>query len=598
MGLKTVIILLSITVVTNDFLLAQERPSYENIESYSTSSRFTQFMYRLFYKPIDPAPILKDSVGRPIQEPYSSFEGKIIRNIHITTLDPFGHSIGDTTVASLNFLTRTGNKWHRTTRPSTLRSQLLIHENQIFDSLLFKESERLVRTGKHLTDVAFYVVETAENADSLDIYIRQLDKWSILPGSTFNDRQRSFRLGDDNFLGLGHEFQNELIRTRSSGNYDFSTKYHVPNIHHTFINATLIYESDRDGNYIRSVSLDRPFISPFTKWGGGIEISQIAENDSIRLGNYRPYKYNSQDYWAGKATRLFKSNTEYDRTTKLITALRFNRIRYFEKPPKMVDTHQFYSDEHFYLASLGITTRRYVREKFLFNFGLPEYVSTGRVLNLTSGYRRKNNAGMFYYGARFSTGRYYPWGFFSYNFELGSFFQDAQAQEGVLSLGLDYFTKLVELGSWKIRQFIKPELIIGFNHHGYDRLTLNEEYGLDVLNSPIIAGNSRLLLTAQTQSYAPWDFIGFHFGPYLNFSLGTIGDAKQGLQSGRLYSKIGLGVLIKNDNLAMNTFQLSVAYYPVIPGMENNLLKFNPFQSFDFGLPDFEIGKPGKVEYW
>jgi hypothetical protein len=58
-----------------------------------------------------------------------------------------------------------------------------------------------------------------------------------------------------------------------------------------------------------------------------------------------------------------------------------------------------------------------------------------------------------------------------------------------------------------------------------------------------------------------------------------------------------LGVLIKNDNLVMNTFQLSVAFYPVIPGKGNNILKFNSLQTSDFGFRDFEIGKPTTVVF-
>ncbi len=119
---------------------------YENIESYSERSKFTKFMFRLFYKPVAPGPVRTGQGRKLVQKPYSSFEGKIIRNIKITTLDPFGYSIGDTIVASQNFLSRTGNRFHIKTRQSTIRNLLLIHENQIFDSLLVKESERLVRS--------------------------------------------------------------------------------------------------------------------------------------------------------------------------------------------------------------------------------------------------------------------------------------------------------------------------------------------------------------------------------------------------------------------------------------------------------------------
>jgi hypothetical protein len=45
----------------------------------------------------------------------------------------------------------------------------------------------------------------------------------------------------------------------------------------------------------------------------------------------------------------------------------------------------------------------------------------------------------------------------------------------------------------------------------------------------------------------------------------------------------------------MNTFQLSVAFYPSIPGNGNNILKMNSFKTTDFGFSDFEIGKPATV---
>ena len=613
MGLKIILILLVISVAVCDISFAQETHVkketpiqdqgidsthlYGNIESYSGSSRFTRFMYRLFYKPVAPGPVRTGPGKKLVQKPYSSFEGKIIRNISITTLDPFGYSIGDTIVASQSLLSATGNRFHIKTRRSVIRNLLLIREDQIFDSLLIMESERLVRRGKYITDVSFFVEETSENSDSVDIFIRELDKWSIIPGGSINAGQNSFSLRDDNFLGLGHGFQNELIRNKSTGNFTYNTKYHVPNIRNTYINSTLLYGTDEAGNFIKSIAAERPFFSPFTKWASGIEFSQVARNDSVWSGSYMQFRFNSQDYWAGKATRIFKGNTEFGRTTRLISAVRFNRIRFLEKPPEAFDTLKYYTGENFYLASIGISTRLYVRDKYIFNFGITEDVPVGRVMSLTGGYRVKNNTGMIYYGARFSSGNYHPWGYLGSNIEIGTFIRSSQAEEGAISASLNYFTGLLETGGWKIRQFIRPQITVGINRYGYDRLTLNEEYGLGGFNSPVLSGNSRLLFTSQTQSYAPWNFIGFNFGPYLILSLGMLGDAEKGFRSGRVYSQTGLGVLIKNDNLVMNSFQVSIAFYPVIPGVGENIFKINSFQSFDFGFHDFETGKPVRVEY-
>ncbi len=106
-------------------------------------------------------------------------------------------------------------------------------------------------------------------------------------------------------------------------------------------------------------------------------------------GNVVKNNFNSQDCRTGKSTSIFNGNTEFGRTTRLISAVRFNRIRYLEKPPEAVDTLKFYTGENFYLASIGISTRLYVQDKYIFNFGITEVVSPGRVMSLTTGYRKK-----------------------------------------------------------------------------------------------------------------------------------------------------------------------------------------------------------------
>jgi hypothetical protein len=58
-----------------------------------------------------------------------------------------------------------------------------------------------------------------------------------------------------------------------------------------------------------------------------------------------------------------------------------------------------------------------------------------------------------------------------------------------------------------------------------------------------------------------------------------------------------LGVLIKNENLIISSFQLSIAYYPLIPGRGQDVFKFNTFKTTDFDFRDFEIGKPANIAF-
>jgi hypothetical protein len=200
-------------------------------------------------------------------------------------------------------------------------------------------------------------------------------------------------------------------------------------------------------------------------------------------------------------------------------------------------------------------------------------------------------------GIRVSFGDYHSWGYLSTNIEYGTYFAASHPQQGILSAGMIYFTGLTELGKWKFRQFVKPQISLGINMFANDTLTMNEGHGLDGFKVAGLSGTGRLLLVLQTQAYAPWNIIGFRFGPFLNLTLlDMIGDTSNS-GNNKIYSQIGIGLLIKNENLVLNAFQISIAFYPVLPGNGYNALKTNSFRTTDLSFKDFEIGKPEIVRF-
>jgi hypothetical protein len=490
---------------------------------------------------------------------------------------------------------------HIKTQGITIRNFLLFHKNQTFNSLIVKESERLIRSQKFVHDVSFTVVAAGEGSDSVDIFIRELDNWSIIPEGFLMTSKINVGLTDKNFLGTGHEFRNVFSRNFIGEINSFNTYYSVPNFRNSYISTRLHFGFDGYGNYTRSVVVDRPFFSPLAKWAAGVTLASQTRKDSLQDINsaYVPVtlKFTTQDYWAGKAFHLFKGSSEEALVTNLILAARYLHIRYTDKPSELLDPYFNYSNEDFYLAEIGISTRKYVQDKYIFRFGITEDVPIGSVYALTGGYQIKNNSGRFYLGLRVYFGNYYEWGFLSSNFEYGTFFNGSHTEQGVLTAGVNYFTGLIEIGKWKFRQFVKPQMTVGINRFPGDSITLNDKYGLDGFKSPVLSGTNRLLLTLQTQSYAPWNIIGFRLGPYFSYSLGMLSDAETGFKNSRVYSQISLGVLIKNENLIFKPFQISISFYPLIPGMGQSIIKMNSFKTTDFGFRDFEIGKPGQMMY-
>jgi len=130
-----------------------------------------------------------------------------------------------------------------------------------------------------------------------------------------------------------------------------------------------------------------------------------------------------------------------------------------------------------------------------------------------------------------------------------------------------------------------------------DRITLNGDSGINGFNSQSLFGTKKLLISFQTQGYSPWKITGFRLNPYFRYTMGLIGDDNQKIFSSKLYSQIGVGVIISNDYLVFKSFQLSFSYYPNLPIDGGSLFKTNAIRTNDFGLENFGISKPELVKY-
>lgn len=608
MLLRNIIIFYMLIVCFSGIATAQEKPDstavpevYKKIDTYSSKRKITRLIQGLLIKPVvtksEKIPVVK---GKNAEDPYIRYEGKIIRNIIITTLDPFGYLLNDTNAKPRSYFEKAGNALHLKTQYHVIRNRMLIHKNDRFDSLLVKESERLIRSQGYIHDVIIKTVPTAENSDSVDVFVRVSDLWSIIPDGAFSGESLTFKLTDKNLGGFGHTISGSYWQNYLNGKNAFSAYYIVPNIKNSYISVRLGYSVDEFRNYIKGITVERPFFSPVARWAGGAFVSQqkitgwIYKNDTTRLNLQS--KANIHDYWGAGAWQVFKGKTVTERSTKLVLSGRIYSIRYLEKPVEQPDIMEYYSNAQFYLTGLGISSRKYVKQSYVFRFGTTEDVPEGITYGIVVGYQVKNYD-RWYWGVNHSWGSFFKWGYFGTHFEYGTFINASYRTEGTLKISMNYFSDLFSIGRWKFRQFARPEFTKGFRRASYDRLTLNDGFGLNGFNSGELSGTSRLLFIIQTQSYAPWNVFGFRFGPFLNFSFGMLGEEASGFKHARMYPQLGFGVLIRNDYLVFKNVQISFAYYPSIPGHGDNILKGNPFRTTDFGFPDFVIGKPAVVDF-
>ncbi len=91
-------------------------------------------------------------------------------------------------------------------------------------------------------------------------------------------------------------------------------RYTIPNFKNTFISSTFLYDIDFDNNYLKGVSFDRSFFSPYTRWAAGIRFQQRFYRDSLSdaAGNKEltNFKFETQDYWGGHSFRIFKGRSD------------------------------------------------------------------------------------------------------------------------------------------------------------------------------------------------------------------------------------------------------------------------------------------------
>lgn len=572
---------------------------------------------------------MPDKTDREVTEALDTLLDMKIRNIDVESYDPFGHDIEDTTKTPHSWFQKTGNAVHSKSRRMAIDKFLLFKEGEGIDTTLLRESSRLLRDQNYVRKVKF-VPTVVEGTDSIDVTVRVLDSWSLLPKIKVTGNEYKFGAQERNFLGTGHKLEAYYSKRFEDGNNGYETAYTVPNIRNSFVDMKVKYKRDFDHFQDKYISVGRDFYSPLARWAGGgfmqerdVERPMFFDLEEFEYDDIR-VKYFYQNYWAAYSWPVLEDFIGEERVTNLVAAARALQVNYRDRPPSEYDEKKYFSNEQFVLASASLNTREYIQDSYIFRDGDVEDVPVGSDLTLTGGWQRKNNENRFYGGARISYGDYFNFGFLSGTFEMGSFFKGGHSEETAISLKGNYFSDLMDLGGgWKMRQFAKPEIMFGINRSNsyIDRVGLNDNPAfkgvnnykyrdyegtnkyIDYKNGSItgfdspIYGRHKFVLNLQTQFYTPWSFLGFHINPFANVTTAYLADTENSYGSNKFYSSYSLGVIIRNDYLVFSSIQLSLTYYPEMPGDGANIINTNALRTRDFGFQDFQPGEPHPVIY-
>jgi hypothetical protein len=579
---------------------------YQKIDDYSKDIRFFKFLHKLMFRTKKYTSSIKKQKQKgalPIQKSLKKYHCSIIRTITIETLDPFGYSAENEKENPNKKLERFGNSLHIKSKKWTIKNLLLFEKNQELDSLLLKESERIIRAQRYVRSVVIKPIPIENSNDSIDISVRVLDTWSLIPTGAFSNSKANLELTERNFFGLGHEVDLNYIRNYTNNTYAYDSRYSIRNIKKTFINTSVSSRTDLENNTFKTVRIDRPFYSPISHWAGGFyydyrnfseKLTNINALESLQNNKIKTY-----EFWGAHSSKIFNGYSDFSRATYLITSLGFTNTTYLKQPELAFDPIRISNSSKLYLATVGISSQQFHQDKYLFRFGVVEDIPYGKVFSITGGVQNKNNLNRAYFGSRFSYGAYLDFGYLSGNIEVGSFFNNGKTEQTTIKIEANYFTNLFSVGSWKFRQFVKPVLVLGNNrlNSPKDRLNLIDVNGIPGFSSSPLVGTKKILTTFQTQSYNPKTWYGFNMSPFMNFTVGFLDNGNHEFFNNKMYSQIGIGVLINNNYLVFNSFQLSFSYYPSLPIVGSNIIKTNAFQNSDIDFNKYQIGQPYVVPY-
>jgi hypothetical protein len=576
---------------------------YTNLKARMSKTKFSRAVYRLLFRDVYNQGKIKE-VKEIETNPFTPYEGMVIRKIYIRQLDIMGESVYDTT--------RTGNRLerflsktlHTNTREGIIRkSFLLFSEGDDIAAQVLKDNERLLRENRTILDARIIVVPRKDVTWMADVVVLVQDSWSLnFAGgfSSFNKFNASIE--NINVRGTTHS-QRTGIRWNSTDTiqkFQFRTIYTIPYIGKTFITGQANFILERDLKE-QSIRFFRRFLTNETKYAGAVDIGHTNVRqykrrlDDTEVEIRFPTEYRYYDAWIGRSFKFPFPDSKLAQNSRIVTAFRHNKYHFEKRPQVAPDLNKIYWNRSATLVSLGYSNRNYKRDVLIYGFGRTEDVPVGSLFALTVGRENTEFGARGYGGIQFATGNYIPrnLGYMYFLANVGTYSKKGVAQQGVIHGQLNYISNLIPFRYSFFRQFLTFRYTHGIRRDPLDYLNISGEQGIRGINNDQLIGTKRITIGTETVFFSDKSLLGFRIAYFVFADLGLVNGVSS-LWSGPLYQGYGLGLRLRNENLTFNTLQLRVGYYPNIP--DNTApWRFGASGNVPLRLRDFDISAPAVV---
>lgn len=208
---------------------------------------------------------------------------------------------------------RFANDYHVITTEQTLRNDLLFNTGDQLDFALVAETERLLRSRRHLRKAHIYVSQYCPQTNEVVLTVESWDNWSLLPKLGFGHEggatKLTLGLAEDNLWGTGVQAQVEYFSDSERDGY--KTKWFAPNIAGSHWQSSLQYANSSDGeSYQFGVSL--PFYQQSSEWAFHFEtLKDIKDVSEYARGEvYNEYQSKQQQLDVGAGWKLWQQESQ------------------------------------------------------------------------------------------------------------------------------------------------------------------------------------------------------------------------------------------------------------------------------------------------
>jgi len=508
----------------------------------------------------------------------TSYAGKRINSITIEQQN-FLSSIDSKESNLKDIFSKIGDKLQSNSKKRAIRENIFFKEWDVFDPSIIAYNEKWLRDLSYIQDAKILAMITPYDTNQVDVIVVTKDLFSYGGELLINNKDAyAAKLNNINFLGTGNSIQiNQNFENQRSPKSGWGYDVGLSNFLGTFIsiNAGVNQFGNNISNNVLSarknyISVQRPILHPNSKWLGGMEYLE-TENENVFPGKWDTifnqqlnYNLKHKDIWIGYQL------TKQSKRIKLNEYKQFIQYRYLENDFKarpidyLLQLDRNYQNLKANFLSFTLVRQSVYRTRYLYGLGRYEDLPIGQSLTWTTGYSQIEKDRSAYLGFKFE--QYKLSKKENYNHVIANIatsYINKSLQDIRFLSSLEQFSKLKYLNNGlRYRQILNLSFTQTLKNKYNEALRINSIFGIPQLNREQIKGGTRLSANWETVLYNNRAIWGFKSAPFVFGNLTYIRAVGNPILKGDIYTAIGSGMRIRNENLIFGTIELKGFYFP------------------------------------